>query len=395
LYIAQRFGCYQQELNVANYHRNATKQVKLNTREALLIWRRLLTATVRSWIGYFSFALLAFCLSGCRKADAAFSERPRDQVFPAFIPKQLPPFECPALLTPPDLSKIEAEALFDESNSLLKSQGQFYADPKAVELLKQKADARQYWTEIKMNLQLIEGERKVVLVEKAISAGEPEAFLLMGELYMEGDGVKISQPKALAFWQRAATLGSVQAMVKLAVLLSTKQANTIGWDLANIPVATSMLECAMKKGHGDAAVQLHTIVSQPRTPDGSLMEDPDNAAQARGLVVLQEGVKLGSREAASELASYFGVMHGFAAYNAPDPHAYASQDALRARYYQFFQHNLNKTTPERLPNLDAAVPLPPAPLPDWRDKEDTIVGLWEAAIAPPSKAITTAAKSIK
>jgi TPR repeat protein len=395
LYIAQRFGCYQQELNVANYHRNATKQVKLNTREVLLIWRRLLTATVRSWIGYFSFALLAFCLSGCRKADAALSERPRDQVFPAFIPKQLPPFECPALLTPPDLSKIEAEALFDESNSLLKSQGQFYADPKAVELLKQKADARQYWTEIKMNLQLIEGERKVVLVEKAISAGEPEAFLLMGELYMEGDGVKISQPKALAFWQRAATLGSVQAMVKLAVLLSTKQANTIGWDLANIPVATSMLECAMKKGHGDAAVQLHTIVSQPRTPDGSLMEDPDNAAQARGLVVLQEGVKLGSREAASELASYFRTMHGFAAYNAPDPHSYASEDALRARYYQFFQHNLNETTPERLPNLDAAVPLPPAPLPDWRDKEDTIVGLWEAAIAPPSKAIMTAAKSVK
>ena len=134
-------------------------------------------ATLCSWTGYFSFALLAFCLSGCRKADAALSERPRDQVFSVFIPKQLPPFECPALLTPSELSKIEAEALFDESNSLLKSQGQFYADPKAVELLRQKADARQYWTEIKMNLQLIEGEGKVVLVEKAISAGEPEAFL--------------------------------------------------------------------------------------------------------------------------------------------------------------------------------------------------------------------------
>ena len=91
------------------------------------------------------------------------------------------------------------------------------------------------------------------------------------------------------------------------------------------------------------------------------MEDPDNAAQARGLVVLQEGVKLGSREAASELASYFRTMHGFAAYNSPDPRTYASEDALRARYYQFLQHSLNETTPERLPNLDAAVPLPPAP----------------------------------
>ena len=177
-------------------------------------------------------------------------------------------------------------------------------------------------------------------------------------------------------------MGDARAMVKLAVVLSTTQANTIGSDMMNIPVATSMLECAMKKGYGDAAVPLRDIVARPGHQNGSTAENPDDDAEARGLAVLQEGLKLGSREAANQLAMYFLVQHQSEAQDSRQPDAYESSDALRARYYQALEHSLDETTPERLPNLDAAVPLPPAPLPDWRDKDDNIVGLWETAIAP-------------
>lgn len=225
-------------------------------------------------------------------------------------------------------------------------------------------------------------------------AEEPDAYFMMGELYMNGNGVKFNQEKAYALWQRAATMGDVRAMVKLAEVLSTKQSNTIGWDMANIPVATSMLECAMKKGFGDAALALSRIVTRKMMPDGTLGEDPSAAAEARGLAVLQEGVKLGSREAANQLAMYFMVQHQLKNINRRT-HDDRSTDALRSRYYMYLEYSFDKERPTRLPNLDVALPLPPKNLPEWRDKNDGIVGLWEAATRSPGDATAATPKSVQ
>lgn len=357
------------------------RTIGLNAKGTSPLRRPPLTAMFHAHAGSFVFALLALFLSGCRQVDAARPERPRDQVLPAFMPTQLPPFNCPTSLSASKPVDLDAKAWFDEANALLAARKRVDIDWKQVTMFKQKAAARHYWPAVKENLLSIYGEEKIVLIERAMLAGEPEAFYMMGELYMKGDGVEANQAKAGAFLQRAAVMGDVRAMVELAVVLSTKQNNTVGWDMANIPVATSILECAMKKGHGDAAIPLRTIALLLKNPDGSFSEDLNDAAEARGLAVLQEGVKLGSREAANELASYFMMHHQFKAQASENPRSYRSVDALRVRYYRFLQHSLDEETPEQLPNLDAAVPLPPTALPDWRDEEDNIVGLWETAIA--------------
>jgi TPR repeat protein len=352
------------------------------------VHRRMAAATLRARIGCIAFALLASFFSGCRQVEAELSKKPRDQALPTFIPAELRQFDCPVS---PSLSRpvdLQAKAWFDESIALLERRGQADIDWKQVKLLKKKAAARHYWPAVRENLQGAYAEQKLVLIERAMSAGEPEAFFMMGKLYMEGDGVEANPAKAYAFWQRAAMMSDVRAMVELGVVLSKKQNNTIGWDMVNIPVATAMLECAMKKGHGDAAVPLSDIVLQPRKQDGSFAPIADDAAEARHLAVLQEGVKLGSRAAASELVIYFLMPH------LVDAHG-ASANGLRARYYQYLEHSFDKARPERLPNLDAAVPLPPAPLPDWRDPEDNIAGLWEAAIASPGEATVATARSSK
>lgn len=356
-------------------------QPKINVRGTSPICKRTLAAMLRAGAGWLLFALLALSLSGCRQVDAVSSERPRDQVLPAFMPTQLPPFTCSTSSAPSKPVDLEAKTWFDEATALLKARARVDIDGKRVTMLEQKAAARGYWPAVKVKLWAMHGEEKIVLIERAMSAGEPEAFYMMGELYMKGDGVEANEARANAFLQRAAMMGDVRAMVKLAVVLSTKQNNTIGWDMANIPVATSMLECAMKKGHGDAAIPLRHIVLLLKNPDGTFSEDLNDTAEARGLAVLQEGVKLGSREAASELASYFLMHHQFKAQASSNPRSHQSVDALRARYYRFLQHSLDEETPERLPNLDAAVPLPPTALPDWRNEEDNIVGLWETAAA--------------
>lgn len=355
------------------------------------LWSGTPTVPFRVRVVCFAFALLALFLSGCRQAEA----RPRDQTLPAFIPSQLRSFDCPTSSRAAKPVDIQAKAWFDESIALLIPHDGAHINSERVELLKQQAMARHYWPAIREKLESLDGEPKLVLIEAAMSEGEPEAFYMMGELYLKGDGVEANQAKADAFWQRAAMMGDVRAMVKLAVILSTKQNNTIGWDMVNIPVATSMLKCAMKMGYGDAAVPLRDVVSRPRKPDGSFAEDPDDAAEARGLAVLQEGVKLGSRVAAGELALYFLVRHQFDAQSTQRPHSFRSTAALRARYYQYLEHSLDEVTPERLPNLDAAVPLPPTPLPDWRDKEDNIVGLWEAATESLGKATAATGRSAK
>jgi hypothetical protein len=348
-----------------------------------------------------AFALLTLFLSSCRQVDAASasSTRPRDMELPAFIPAQIRSFDCPLSSSLPKPSDPQAKAWYDEAIALRKFSARTDIDWKRIEWLMQQAATRHYWPAVRKNIGKLYGEQQLALIEQAVSAEEPEAFFMMGELYVKGNGVEVNQAKAYAFWQRAAMMGDVRAMVELAVVLSTKQNSTIGWNMVNIPVATAMLECAMKKGHGDAAVPLRDIVSRPRKHDGSFAENVDNAAndvaEAQGLTVLQEGVKLGSRMAASELATYFLIQHQFKAQDSSNPRLYSSSDALRARYYQYLEHSLDKETPELLPSLDTAVPLPPARLPDWRDKDDNIAGLWEAATALSAETIAKAAKLAK
>ena len=167
-------------------------------------------------------------------------------------------------------------------------------DRKRFERLTKKAADRDYWPAVKATINALEVREKYALIKTAMAQGEPEAFFMMGELYDTGEGVEGNEAKAHAFWYRAALMGEVRAMVKLGAFLSTKQNNSIGWDMTNMPVATSMLECAMRKGHGDAAVPLHEIIQDDITfcpaCKGEFAIKPDSAgAKHRGKPYAYDG----------------------------------------------------------------------------------------------------------
>ena len=328
----------------------------------------------RSRYSYAAAVLLMLPLAACRAGEPGLANQPRDQSLPAFTPPHVPPFKCQKSSSPATPIDPQAKAWFDEA-ATLEAAGRDKVDWKRVAHLKERAAAHGYWPAVKEAIHdyAMPAGQKLAQLKAAMRAGEPEAFFMMGERYMKGDGVERNPDRAYALWQKAAGMGEARAMTQLAIVLSTKQNNSIGWDLVNIPVATSMLECAMANAYGDAAVPLSDIVGRPRGSDGTFSGPPTDASKARGLAVLQEGVKLGSREAAASLAGYFAAMN----FVTPCPVL-----AMRSRYYRFLGASLDEKNPVRLPNLDAAVPLPPAPLPDWRDDENIVSQLWDVAVAP-------------
>jgi TPR repeat protein len=324
------------------------------------------------------FPHLVVFLALCTLLPACSREAPRYQELPAFTPPNVPVFTCANPEKSGSPVNAKAKAWFDQVLALEKmpSSELSEADKANAEQLESQAFEARYWPAVARRINRLprtekDGEQAAIrLIEEAMLAGVPQAYFQMGQRYKEGKGVPNDSSRTYAFWQRAGQLGDPQAQVELAKVLSTKQNNTIGWDLVNIPVATAMLECAMANGHGNAAVQLSEIVRRPRGKDGSFSGEATNETRARALAVLQEGVKLGGHEPARSLAVHFAVdvqLRGCAL------------SGERRNYYQFLHRTLEVDGPQRLPNLDTALPLPPGRLPAWRDRAGD---MWDLAALP-------------
>lgn len=306
----------------------------------------------------------AFLLAACDAAPLSTKNLARNQALPKFTPPNVPSFVCLDRSKTAPKANAQAKAWLDEALAIMKRPTYELTDAekKQAEKLQQQAIEALYWPALKRKIKEHFGqgrpERALKLLDIALRSDVPEAYFEMGKYYNEGHGVEMNRVRAYAFWQKAAQLGEPRAMTELATVLSTKQNNTIGWDLVNIPVASAMLECAMTNGYGDAAVQLSVIVDRPRGPNGAFTGPPTRESTARGLAVLQKGVKLGGREAADDLSVYFNVDQQLTD---------CSLSGVRYYYYHFLYQMLDEQEPLLLPNLDAAVPLPPAPLPEWRN----------------------------
>jgi len=312
----------------------------------------------------------------------------RHQELPLFEP-HMPTFTC--ALQDPQLPSIDAQAdaWFMQSRTL-ESPSVPYGDEdyKQIVQLTQRATARNHW-KATLNLASLyvdkidpkhEREDAVLLVEQAMKLGSPAAYDRMGTYFMNGTGVRQDSTRAYAFWQKAARMGSPEAMGFLGDKLNAAYDSSSGTWWANRPVAATMLACSVGQGNGDAA----------RSLAARLRLHPNRKATAdekqKALHALQQGTRLGCQSCAVELVQEFREPIDL------EDMLVSNIDRDRSQRYFILANALDFDRSRRFPNLDKVVPLPPADLPPWNGDRDTLVNaalgvtpvpFFEIKIAPP------------
>jgi TPR repeat protein len=239
-------------------------------------------------------------------------------------------------------------------------------DWKKAEQLWTKAAERHHW-KATMNLASLyeggEGEgqymvppnsyRAVATAEDAMRLGIPAGYDKMGNYHKSGArDIRPDNSRAWA-WQRAAEMGSPQALTHIGVALAATYDRPGFW--VSMPIAIKMLDCAVTQGFGATAYELGVSLSS--TTD-------EYSDYPRALRLLHGGVKVGSEKAANYLFSEFkqGVL------TAGD-----IQDPLRAARYSALGDALYHNPDLRFPNLDKVLSLPPAQLPPWDGDPESLI----------------------
>jgi len=269
----------------------------------------------------------------------------------------------------------EAENWFQEAVKLEKLDIYYEdRDYKRIIELTRKAAARRHWKAM-LNLAslYLQGlapgygpNEALALVEEGIRLGIPAAYDRMGTYFQNGVGVTASSTRAYAFWQKAASMGSANALGYLGEKLSAGTDGGVPGYWANIPIATKMLECALGQGFGDAADTLQFLYERPISADGVTVGLATSATKARALGVLHLGVKLGCRDCASALAIAFQ-------WDDSRPSIATHPDGARSQRYFVLSHVLGSDPDLKFPNLDKILPLPPAELPPWDGERDSLL----------------------
>jgi hypothetical protein len=327
--------------------------------------------------GCFSFVPRAMCaglfftvtLSACKMN----SDLPRNEELPLFNPHradficQVEASKVPPIDAEADVWFLEARAL-ETDHEMTEEERDW---KKIVQLTRQAAERRHWKAMLNLASLYLDGrdpkhgiEDAVLLVEQGMRLGIPAAYDRMGTYYMNG-AVQGSVSKAFAFWQKAAEMGNPQAMTFLGEkLMATWDSPREGF-WANIPIGTKMLECALGQGDGQAALALQYQYKDSGTPEG----------KTRAMRVLHEGVKLGCAKCAHYLQLEFIQ---------PDPKdmIVPHMDKNRGERYEMLGDALDFNASRRFPNLDKVLPLPPARLPPWDGRRQTLLKA-AMAVTPP------------
>lgn len=317
--------------------------------------------------------LVFFALTAC-----SMNELPRNMNLKAFTPHR-PDFTCTYEATKLPQITNESETLFQQgmvatSNELWPNQ----RDYKEAAQLWEKAAALGHWKAAINLAGLYESglgvqrdtERAVLVVEELMKQNVPAAFDKMGTYHQSGIGVKPDINRAYGFWQLAADMGSPAAQTYLGVKLDAAYNDTRLGVWSNRAVGLQMMECAFAQGYGEAAYRL-----------GQTLDVVDQR-YVRALVVLHEGVKFGSGDAASYL---------FASFDEVDPLTGNLIDRARAERYSTLAAALELNPDLRFPNLDKVLPLPPAPLPFWDGKRETLINAAKAVVVKQPAPVTPGA----
>ncbi|MBT2791954.1 sel1 repeat family protein [Paraburkholderia strydomiana] len=249
--------------------------------------------------------------------------------------------------------------------------------PKIYELYLRAAE-RNHWKAMLNLASLIVGgvsgvpeqDREIAIrwVEKAMQAGIPDAYDVMGKFHQNGIVRGGDATSAYAFFQRAADMGSPSAQAFLGFKMSGNYDSPDGDFWGNANIGRQMLQCSLSQGYGDAADDL-----------GYLYKGATSESKRQALEVFHEGVKLGSAKCASTLSSEFNgldLAHG--------TNIVGVVDKARAERYGALGDALEHYDGRlKLPNLDKILPLPPAPLPKWDGNKQTLIDAAKAVTPPP------------
>ncbi len=206
-----------------------------------------------------------------------------------------------------------------------------------------------------------DAERAVLLIEDLMKKGVPGAFDKMGTYHQSGIGVKPDIDRAYGFWQLAADMGSPEAQTYIGDKLDAAYDDAQMGVWGNSKVGVKMMECAFAQGYGDAAYKLGLSLNV-------------EGIHARALPIYHEGVKFGSKDAANALSSSFTQV---------DPLTGNLIDRARAERYSLLGDALELNPDLRFPNLDKVLPLPPADLPFWDGKRETLINAAKAVVLQP------------
>lgn len=333
----------------------------------------------------FIFICFVLMFMGYKMTNTNIEVLPRNEKLPLFDP-HIPAYICaPVPLRPFD---AQADAWFREARAL--EDPEIYIenrDYKKIVALTRQAAERQHWKAL-LNLAsfILEGrepphgeEDAVQLVEAAMKMGVPAAYDRMGTYYMNGTGVKADATRAYAFWQRAAKMGSPEALSDLGRKMFSLDDRPGESRWANAAVGINMLECAYGQGYGPAAYELGFLYSGPMGREATRDD------LQRALLVWHNGVRFGSAKCAAAISGEFR--------STDTDRLVTYVDLARSERYNRLARILEFYPDYRFPNLDKIIPLPPADLPPWNGDRDTLLDAARGVSHPPSEPRSPTASS--
>jgi hypothetical protein len=292
-------------------------------------------------------------------------------------------FECQTEASKVPPVDAQADDWFLEARAL--EDGFTYVDDvdykKVVRLTRQAAERHHWKAMLNLASLYVEGrdpphgeDAALMLVSQAVELGIPAAYDRMGTYYLNGTGVNANADRAYAFFQKAAAMGNPQAMHFLGEKMDAGGDNLKPGYWGNIPIAIKMFECAVAQGYGPAAQELEYMYAVPRGADGLPLGKRTPETLNRVMRALHEGVKGGCEYCANNLASEFDRPSNLETMFVP------FIDKARGQRYDMLGTALSFNPDRRFPNLDKILPLPPAPLPAWDGKRESLLAAAMAVV---------------
>jgi len=184
-----------------------------------------------------------------------------------------------------------------------------------------------------------DGPRAVKLLEHGMRMNIPSAYYNMGTFLQQGIGVKQDKVAALAYFRKAADMGSPEGQYAVGDKLLTEF--TVSPEQEKIvPIAIQMLECSFAQGFAKAGLELgyHFLVGTEN--------------KERGLTYLQKTAATGNSQALYKLQTTFEEgKYG------------VTKDPARAACYKRLSAELDADKTKKFPSIDRICPLPPKPMP--------------------------------
>lgn len=203
-------------------------------------------------------------------------------------------------------------------------------------------------------------EEAIAITERMIKLEIPAGYYSMGHYLEIGYGVKRDKAASLAYFRKAADMGSPEGQYVLGELFLTGQfedtSNSDPYKVHFKPnpayrpeIGKAMLDCAANQGNAEAADWLAGWYKL-------IQRDYKNA-----LKYYQLAVKNGGDQAAFRLITIF---------DGPLPtdegnYLALSKDPERVRRYTLIEQEIDSNPTARFPDIDKIVPLPPEELPKW------------------------------